>query len=999
LTLALLLSGFAFFGAATETSAEEARKHPSIEGVCPHLVPQPRIPDSLGVNIHFKEECKDLDLIAEAGWKFIRMDLWWIGVEEEKGVYNFEKPGYDELTEACAKRGIRIIYILCYENPLYTSSRSIRTEEERKAFAAFAAATVKNYKGKGIIWEIWNEPNIKGFWKPEPNVDEYMALVKEAVPRIREADPDAFICAPATSGIRFPWLEECFKRGLLNLVDAVSVHPYREQIPETAIQDFDKLYEMMDQYGSSGKRIPVISSEWGYSVINWDRRILGQYDQASRLIRQSIVNLYKNVPITIWYDWKDDGKDPEYHEHHFGTVLPDLTPKVAYKAISVFSKIFDGYTVAKRLDMNNEEHFVFELTKGERKAYAFWTIGDEASMTIPLPVGNGKLVTMTGEYDLISWPEKGLNIHVSDQPQYLFLQLAAPAQMYEPVIPKTPYPVQEVYVLDFGLEKAKGDSASIVVMPTITAFQGLINRGSSTKIFLDKAPLSLVNYPELSYHELNVPDGGNIGPGNPFQYQLDEGLVVEDQANIHCVSLNSEDAHPVLDWMLANYGHKLKGLVRTPDEVNLGDWAGARAAAYNACTFESDETTGYLLPAHSTIINYINSKLSPDLPITYDLSGMSNIEAFDWSMYTKDYINHPLRDRTAISIAGSGIHFAECMVDYAVSTYCYSFFLDPRDSLQQPKCTELFTLTHFDAGALIIGEGEIIQILSTGGAGGYFTASNTCIPNCSVTSSIPIDRTDFQPAPTPQASAIDNNGLYISFNAADGDGLSWNFVQYKAMRTASDPYVNSVPMGYRVCPYLIDLFPTMFEWFTKQYRGNNDIVPSPWDGGFPSQPEGRAAGTAMHEHYINTCNGAIQIWNTFHDFAHAAPDDYHSYTSSLDMHSVILGYDGAEGGDVLRWDIRDGRVYCNMVGRHRDTTSETVTKIKNALAVDAVAGEPAFVMVRSNTEAGYHAWTHAKEILDLLEADPEITRTIYPLTPRDQAQTYKVWKTGGSDTH
>jgi beta-glucosidase/6-phospho-beta-glucosidase/beta-galactosidase len=124
-------------------------------------LPHPAIPNGFGVNIHFRGEPCDLDLIAGAGFKFIRMDLVWASVERVKGVYDFEKSGYDALTQGCAKRGIRILYILDYSNKLYESDRSVRTEAGRKAFADFAEAAAKRCAGKGILWEIWNEPNIK----------------------------------------------------------------------------------------------------------------------------------------------------------------------------------------------------------------------------------------------------------------------------------------------------------------------------------------------------------------------------------------------------------------------------------------------------------------------------------------------------------------------------------------------------------------------------------------------------------------------------------------------------------------------------------------------------------------------------------------------------------------------------------------------------------------------------------------------------------------------
>jgi beta-glucosidase/6-phospho-beta-glucosidase/beta-galactosidase len=149
-------------------------------------LPALTVSNGFGVNIHFRGQPRDLDLIADAGFKFIRMGLTWEAIEREKGVYEFEKSGYDDLTKGCSKRGIRLLYILDYSNRLYESDRSVRTEQGRRAFAAFAEAAAVRYCGNGILWEIWNETNIKLFWRPQPNVGDYCKLVKATAARLKK---------------------------------------------------------------------------------------------------------------------------------------------------------------------------------------------------------------------------------------------------------------------------------------------------------------------------------------------------------------------------------------------------------------------------------------------------------------------------------------------------------------------------------------------------------------------------------------------------------------------------------------------------------------------------------------------------------------------------------------------------------------------------------------------------------------------------------------------
>ena len=76
---------------------------------------------------------------------------------------------------------MRALFILDYGNPLYTRGKSVRTAEAREAFARWAVAAAKHFSGRGINWEVFNEPNHPIFWPPKPNVNEYAALAVEVL--------------------------------------------------------------------------------------------------------------------------------------------------------------------------------------------------------------------------------------------------------------------------------------------------------------------------------------------------------------------------------------------------------------------------------------------------------------------------------------------------------------------------------------------------------------------------------------------------------------------------------------------------------------------------------------------------------------------------------------------------------------------------------------------------------------------------------------------------
>jgi hypothetical protein len=331
-------------------------------------LPDLTVPNGWGVNIHFTDPGPgELELLAREGFKWVRMDFAWGGIEREKGRYDFS--AYDRLTAALSRKGIRAVYILDYGNDLYEKA-SPHTPEAVAAFAAFAARSVSHFRGRGILWEMWNEPNI-GFWKPNPNVEDYARLATAVGKAIRNAAPEEWYVGPATSGFDWTFLEGCFKAGLLEYWDAVSVHPYRGSNPETVTGDWARLKALAAKYGR--RHVPLLSGEWGYSELygGIDRNRQAQY-----AVRQYLTNLASGVGLSIWYDWKDDGLDPRESEHHFGTVYPDLKPKEAFAAVAGTTAALRGKRFLLRLAQASEDDWLCVFVGRGGAAAIGWSTRD-----------------------------------------------------------------------------------------------------------------------------------------------------------------------------------------------------------------------------------------------------------------------------------------------------------------------------------------------------------------------------------------------------------------------------------------------------------------------------------------------------------------------------------------------------------------------------------------------------------------------------------------------
>lgn len=204
---------------------------------------------------------------------------------------------------------------------------------------------------------------------------------------------------------------------MLKWIDVLSVHPYRSQPPETVVEEYATLRKLIKHYAPAGKKYLLsISGEWGYSNINWNKSRLSEKEQAQYILRMFLINFNEGIPVSIWYDSKNDGTDPNEREHNFGTVSHDLNPKAAYLAVKVFSSMLAGYSIDRQLDIGSEEDFAFRLTNGQNEAIAFWTLGYKHMVTLPVKPTEITLVGMHGGRSIINWKIENLKLHTEQNP-------------------------------------------------------------------------------------------------------------------------------------------------------------------------------------------------------------------------------------------------------------------------------------------------------------------------------------------------------------------------------------------------------------------------------------------------------------------------------------------------------------------------------------------------------------------------------------------------------
>ncbi len=205
---------------------------------------------------HIVSNFWDLNLPNE-GWiqdDFVNLGAKWVRLsinEADAAQVNWDHPeteilpGYDETISSIAAKGITIVYRLQFWDKAYHASGGavtaprFKTPEEVHRYTDFARFIVAQFKDRIQYYEIWNEPaqvpsndNLMAI-----DVEDYLNLVRQAIPVIREEYPEAKIAVGSISGMPVPEIQEylftILGSDFIPQVDLITWHPLFGDSPET----------------------------------------------------------------------------------------------------------------------------------------------------------------------------------------------------------------------------------------------------------------------------------------------------------------------------------------------------------------------------------------------------------------------------------------------------------------------------------------------------------------------------------------------------------------------------------------------------------------------------------------------------------------------------------------------------------------------------------------------------------------------------------------------
>jgi hypothetical protein len=334
-------------------------------------------PNFYGVDSIHEPDGREFGLMRQSGVQIYRMPMMWRQIEPNAPVelggrtirsYDWSAP--DRYVRRAAQTGVSL-HVGLNNTPYWVAedqrTSPMRSAQGRVGWRAFVAAVVDRYGLGGKFWaentdlpqrppvtyQVWNEQNTTGRYRPVANPAEYGRLLRIAGREIRAREPRAQIIpggmfgTPQTPNSYTAWgfmWQLLREPGVRRYIDAAAIHPYSPNLRGVRYQ-FRKMRQVLKRSGRA--KLPLHVTEIGWSSGTSDDFFTykGRGGQA-RLLRRSFKLMHERrkrwkLKRIMWFSWRDV-RNAEIEGNcgwcnKMGLLDFDLRPKPSYKAYTRFS--------------------------------------------------------------------------------------------------------------------------------------------------------------------------------------------------------------------------------------------------------------------------------------------------------------------------------------------------------------------------------------------------------------------------------------------------------------------------------------------------------------------------------------------------------------------------------------------------------------------------------------------------------------------------------------
>ncbi|MCI0157763.1 glutaminyl-peptide cyclotransferase [Leifsonia shinshuensis] len=487
---------------------------------------------------------------------------------------------------------------------------------------------------------------------------------------------------------------------------------------------------------------------------------------------------------------------------------------------------------------------------------------------------------------------------------------------------------------------------------------------------------------------VKVVDITNDSPQAKFAARALEGIINRDGAKVYLYETSIEH-----NWVTDSGDFSGRGHIDLPGTAATDPGLVALLTAYPTAahsialydterewTFDIAMTAAGIhdaLPIDASLVPVVQGVLGTATPTTdYSFIGQSREAAYRWAIDEQ----LPATDRSAAFYLGLRSDWQTLpwrLYDYATATRGFVFNLDWTVPAQQALATEI--MKRYPAKTPVMGYSANCGDCGASMAftNGLYWYAADLFGNASLWSSFPSTSSVSQRAP--QATAATADTIYVTFNASDGDNLSYN--QNVTPRDLKDPSAATLPYGYSISPLLLQLASPMASWLYANTPASAELVGGPDGLGYPGADTPDPVWSGWLQDNATTMSNAGITSATLWDMGDVNSTRTAQYVAAAPgITGTFLGYYGGQG-DIKQFGA-------TQIAQDSRATTAGVSQIEADLRAQTPdASKPRFITYQ--TYSGPTTPTDVAAMIARLATDFP-GRFVF-LAPKDYVATYLAY--------
>lgn len=355
---------------------------------------------------------QDFPLARQMGAQWQRIEVPWMNVEAERGVYTWEK--YDAVVQRAAELGFDVL-ILIHSSPDWAAEEGCGPITDTAAFETFLAAAIERYGDEAGAWEFMNEPDgfaprpaygpTIGCWAPYP--DKYAEQLALFYNKVKELDPTAQVLFGSLAYDSWAYFDREFLNNVLGYgagryFDVLGIHYYPFNLKEFPTPDV-KLREVQ---ATMHKHLVWNKEIWITETAMWANGIDGLEGQRNYVMRGQTQGFCGGADNQLWFGIRQEYPADVLPLHRW-LISIDHRADQAYDTYQRYASLVSGMTCRGAYAAPaNVEAYHFNNAAGAQ-LYVLWTT-DNKDHKMQLPVST--TVTITERDGVVSQaePENGV---------------------------------------------------------------------------------------------------------------------------------------------------------------------------------------------------------------------------------------------------------------------------------------------------------------------------------------------------------------------------------------------------------------------------------------------------------------------------------------------------------------------------------------------------------------------------------------------------------------